>query len=84
MHDTFSTFRAILSYKVATDEHGTSKGYAFVHFETEKSATRAIEKVNGMMLSEKKFFVGRFLPRKDREKEIGKKVSFVKLAFHRI
>jgi len=75
MYDTFSTFGTILSCKVATDEHGTSKGYGFVHFETEESATRAIEKVNGMMLSEKKLFVGRFVQRKDREREIGEKAK---------
>jgi polyadenylate-binding protein len=75
MYDTFSTFGTILSCKVATDEHGNSKGYGFVHFETEEAATKAIEKVNGMLLSDKKLFVGRFIPRKDREKEIGEKAK---------
>ena len=36
-----------------------SKGYGFVHFESEDAAQRAIEKVNGMLLAEKKVFVGR-------------------------
>merc|ERR1719427_1697504 len=31
----------------------------------------AIQKVNGMLLNEKKVFVGRFVPRKEREKELG-------------
>jgi polyadenylate-binding protein len=75
MYDTFSTFGTILSCKVATDEHGSSKGYGFVHFETEESANKAIDKVNGMLLSDKKLFVGRFIPRKDREKEIGEKAK---------
>jgi polyadenylate-binding protein len=75
MYDTFSTFGTILSCKVATDEHGASKGYGFVHFETEESANKAIEKVNGMLLSDKKLFVGRFIPRKDREKELGEKAK---------
>ena len=76
MYDTFSTFGTILSCKVATDEHGNSKGYGFVHFETEEAANKAIEKVNGMLLSEKKLFVGRFIPRKEREKELGEKVKY--------
>lgn len=75
MYDTFSTFGTILSCKVATDEHGNSKGYGFVHFETEEAANKAIDKVNGMLLSDKKLYVGRFIPRKDREKEIGEKAK---------
>jgi polyadenylate-binding protein len=75
MYDTFSTFGAILSCKVATDEHGNSKGYGFVHFETEEAANKAIDKVNGMLLSDKKLYVGRFIPRKEREKDLGEKAK---------
>ncbi|KAL1492853.1 hypothetical protein ABEB36_011033 [Hypothenemus hampei] len=75
MYDTFSAFGNILSCKVAQDENGTSKGYGFVHFETEEAANKSIEKVNGMLLNGKKVYVGRFIPRKEREKELGEKAK---------
>jgi len=75
MYDTFSAFGNILSCKVAQDETGASKGYGFVHFETEEAATKSIEKVNGMLLNGKKVFVGKFVPRKEREKELGEKAK---------
>merc|ERR1712088_336150 len=75
MYDTFSAFGNILSCKDAQDADGGSKGYGFVHFETEEAAMNAIQKVNGMLLNEKKVFVGRFVPRKEREKELGEKAK---------
>lgn len=51
------------------------QGYGFVHFETEEAALSAIQKVNGMLLNGKKVFVGRFVPRKDREIELGEKAK---------
>lgn len=36
------------------DTEGKSKGYGFIHFENEESANVAIEKVNGMLLDDKK------------------------------
>lgn len=73
MYDTFSAFGNILSCKVATDEEGNSKGYGFVHFETEEAANNAIAKVNGMLLNGRKVYVGKFIPRREREKMLGDK-----------
>uniref|UniRef100_A0A914YWV0 Polyadenylate-binding protein n=1 Tax=Panagrolaimus superbus TaxID=310955 RepID=A0A914YWV0_9BILA len=71
MYDTFSLFGTILSCKIATDEEGQSRGYGFIHFETEDAAIQAIERVNGMLLDGKKVFVGKFQSRGARMREMG-------------
>ncbi|KAJ9151134.1 Polyadenylate-binding protein [Pleurostoma richardsiae] len=67
LHDTFAAFGNILSCKVAQDENGNSKGYGFVHYETDEAAQQAIKHVNGMLLNEKKVYVGYHIPKKDRQ-----------------
>ena len=67
LHDTFAAFGNILSCKVAQDELGTSKGYGFVHYETADAANAAIKAVNGMLLNDKKVFVGHHISKKDRQ-----------------
>lgn len=74
LYDTFSAFGDILSCKIAMDENG-SKGYGFVHFETEEAATNAIEKVNGMLLNGKKVYVGRWMSRRERLEQLGDKAK---------
>lgn len=66
LFDTFSTFGNILSCKVEVDEMGNSKGYGYVHYETQEAADLAIEKVNGMLLNDTQVYVGTFIPKKDR------------------
>lgn len=66
LYDTFSTFGNILSCKIMTDEHGNSKGYGFVHFETNEAAEQAIKNVNNMLLNDKKVYVGMFMSKAQR------------------
>ncbi|XP_063281919.1 embryonic polyadenylate-binding protein [Pelobates fuscus] len=73
LYDTFSAFGNILSCKVVCDENG-SRGYGFVHFETQEAANRAIGTMNGMLLNDRKVFVGIFKSRRERELEYGTKV----------
>jgi len=75
IYDTFSAFGNILSCKIAQDTQGVSKGYGFVHFETEEAAQNAICKVNGMLLNMRKVFVGKFIPRSERVRELGEKAK---------
>merc|ERR1712142_412046 len=71
LYDTFSAFGNILSCKISTDPKGQSRGYGFVHYETKEAAQEAIAKVNGMMLNDKKVFVGEFMSKKERLEKIG-------------
>jgi len=67
LFDVFSSFGNILSCKVATDAAGESKGHGFVQFETEESAKKAIENLNGMLLNDKQVYVGPFVRKEDRK-----------------
>ncbi|CAJ1974222.1 unnamed protein product, partial [Sphenostylis stenocarpa] len=67
LFDVFATFGNILSCKVARDASGVSKGHAFVQFDNEDSAKEATDRLNGMLLNDKKVYVGPFMRKKDRE-----------------
>ncbi|CAG8728552.1 12221_t:CDS:2, partial [Acaulospora colombiana] len=69
LHDTFSAFGNILSCKVAMED-GVSKGYGFVHYETAEAAENAIKRVNGMLLNDKKVYVGHHIPKKERQSKL--------------
>ncbi|KAK7014824.1 Polyadenylate-binding protein [Favolaschia claudopus] len=80
LHDTFAAFGNVLSCKVATDEHGMSKGYGFVHYETGEAAESAIKAVNGMLLNDKKVYVGHHISRKERQSKLDEmKAAFTNL-----
>jgi polyadenylate-binding protein len=70
LYDHFSEFGSILSCKVALNETGGSKGYGFVHFESEKAAQLSIEKVNNTKIGAKEVYVGFFIPRKMRAQQV--------------
>ncbi|XP_004712201.1 polyadenylate-binding protein 4-like [Echinops telfairi] len=72
LYELFSPFGKILSSKVMTDDQG-SKGYAFVHFQNQIAADRAIEEMNGVLLRSCRLSVSRFKTRKDREAELRNK-----------
>jgi polyadenylate-binding protein len=80
LHDTFAAFGNVLSCKVATDEQGRSKGYGFVHYETAEAADGAIKAVNGMLLNDKKVYVGHHISRKERQSKLDEmKAAFTNL-----
>ncbi|KAI3883107.1 hypothetical protein MKX03_012507 [Papaver bracteatum] len=66
LHEMFSKYGNILSCKVAMTEEGKSKGYGFVQYETEESATEAINSVNGSTVEGKQIYVGPFVKKSER------------------
>lgn len=63
LNETFKAFGSILSCKVSLDPKGVSKGYGFVHFDTEQAAKDALESVNGMEFGGRVVEVSAYLPR---------------------
>jgi len=62
--DTFSMFGDVSSSKVATDKNGNSLGYGFVNYTTKAAADKALQRVNGMVIAEKKVIVLKCQPQK--------------------
>ncbi|KAF5176307.1 Polyadenylate-binding protein [Thalictrum thalictroides] len=65
LHEIFSKYGSILSCKVSTFRDGKSKGFGFVQFESEESAEKAIENVNGSTVAAKEIYVGHFVKKND-------------------
>ncbi|XP_075674476.1 polyadenylate-binding protein 3-like [Castanea sativa] len=71
LNETFAAFGTVLSCKVAVDSNGQSRGYGFVQFENEESAQNAIARLNGMLINDKKVYVGLFVRRQERNQQNG-------------
>jgi polyadenylate-binding protein len=65
--DTFSKFGNILSCKVNTNARGEPLGYGFVHYESEESAAKAVEAVDGKMIGGQTVQVMPFKPKRERQ-----------------
>jgi polyadenylate-binding protein len=61
LHQTMTVFGPILSSKIAIDDNGESKGYAYVHFQDENIAKQAAKQLDGMELAGKKLVVNKFV-----------------------
>jgi polyadenylate-binding protein len=79
LNDTFSAFGNIVSCKVAVDEKGESKGHGYVQYETKEEADAAVSSVNGMLIMDKKVYVGPFIPRNDRDKLLNSDNTFTNI-----
>ncbi|XAR67663.1 hypothetical protein NMG60_11002510 [Bertholletia excelsa] len=66
LESIFSKFGTILSCKVA-EEHGKSKGFGFVQFESVGSSIAALNTLHGTFLEGKKLFVSKFVKKTERK-----------------
>uniref|UniRef100_A0A7S4E1K5 RRM domain-containing protein n=1 Tax=Lotharella globosa TaxID=91324 RepID=A0A7S4E1K5_9EUKA len=69
LRDLFKEFGEILSVKVASKD-GKWLNYGFVHFKEEKSATAAIEKMDGAEIEGQAIKVATYQPKKERSGSI--------------
>ncbi|KAL6335720.1 hypothetical protein AAG906_039483 [Vitis piasezkii] len=74
LQDIFCKFGNILSCKVA-EENGKSKCFGFVQFDSDDSATAALNALNDTMLDGKKLYVSKFVKKCER-KEASEETKF--------
>eukprot|EP01028_Stygiella_incarcerata_P014537 TRINITY_DN97_c0_g1_i1.p1 TRINITY_DN97_c0_g1~~TRINITY_DN97_c0_g1_i1.p1 ORF type:complete len:562 (-),score=158.39 TRINITY_DN97_c0_g1_i1:216-1901(-) len=67
LYDLFSTDGNIMSCKIVLDEKGDSRGYGYVHYETEEQADKAVAKFDGAEIEGQHISVQPFKPKSDRE-----------------
>lgn len=65
-HEIFSRFGGILSCKIALDSNGNSKGYGFIHFDSEEAAKEAIQFISGTVVGGRELQAMPFIPRTQR------------------
>jgi len=78
LYDTFCTFGNILSCKIAYDDEGRSKGFAFINFAEMAVAAKAVEEKNGFTFKEKAMYVGRAQKKSERSSELKDKFDKIK------
>ncbi|KAI3521462.1 hypothetical protein L1887_10930 [Cichorium endivia] len=67
LEEIFGIFGRILSCKVAKEDNGKSKGFGFVQFDSEESASEALNALNGCVLHGKILTVAKFLKKNERK-----------------
>ena len=60
LHGIFCVFGNILSCKVVTNDAGKSQGYGYINYDSNASAIKAIDAINGIIISGKKVYVELF------------------------
>lgn len=64
LKDSFEAYGAVSSVKIITDKFtGRSKGFGFVEMPNEAEALKAIEELNGAMVSGRTIIVNKSIPK---------------------
>lgn len=66
----FGEYGKITSSVVMRDSEGRSKCFGFVNFENADDAARAVESLNGKMIDNKEWYVGKAQKKSEREQEL--------------
>ncbi|XP_050205193.1 polyadenylate-binding protein 2-like [Mercurialis annua] len=66
----FGEYGAITSTVVMRDGNGKSRGFGFVNFESPDDAARSVEGLNGKIVDDKEWFVGKAQKKSERETEL--------------
>ncbi|XP_052085605.1 polyadenylate-binding protein 1-like [Mytilus californianus] len=70
LRDIFEPFGNIISLKIMTDVYGKSRGFGFVCYENADEAQTAVEELNGAIIGNNTFFVGRAQNKAERHAEL--------------
>lgn len=57
LEEVFGKFGKIVSCKIAKDDHGKSKGFGFVQFDSNESADNALQSLHGTVLNQNIMYV---------------------------
>lgn len=75
----FEPYGKITSVHFEKDQEGTSRGYAFVNFETHESALKAVEELNDKDVNGQPLYVGRAQKKRERMEELKKQYETTRL-----
>ncbi|XP_071141728.1 polyadenylate-binding protein 4-like [Mytilus edulis] len=70
LRDVFEPFGNIISLKIMTDVYGESRGFGFVCYQNADEAQTAVEELNGALIGDNTFFVGRAQNKTERHAEL--------------
>ncbi|XXG48416.1 hypothetical protein AAC387_Pa02g2869 [Persea americana] len=75
LKEKFSTFGTVKNAAIMKDDHGQSRGFGFVCFESPEDAKKAVETMNGAQIGSKNIYAGRAQKKCERELTLRRQVE---------